>query len=66
MEKAPPHKMLTLLSLFILLSLFSLLTLFSYKNKMIIIIIDIIISHILYSLHCICIKNFSNVYMSSR
>ena len=43
MEKAQPHKMLTLLSLFILLSLFSLLTLFSYKNKMII-IIDIIIS----------------------
>ena len=35
MEKAPPHKMLTLLLLFILLSLFSLLTLFSYKNKMI-------------------------------
>ena len=43
MENAPPHKMLTLLSLFILLSLFSLLTLFSYKNKMII-IIHIIIS----------------------
>ena len=43
MEKAPPHKMLTPLSLSILLSLFSLLTLFSYKNKMII-IIDIIIS----------------------